>query len=64
MIRLVEVDLDRRLSDYLTHPLLANGATVRDALGMRSGIVSPNDAELDPMAQDLYRHWTMEEPWP
>ena len=64
VMRLVEegeVDLDNPMSDYVTHPLLANGATVRDALGMRSGIVDPNESELDPMVQDLYRHWTMEE---
>ena len=64
VMRLVEegeVDLDTPMSDYLTHPLLANGATVRDALGMRSGIADPNDSEIEPMLQDLYRHWTMEE---
>jgi D-alanyl-D-alanine carboxypeptidase len=44
LLRLVEtgtVDLDRPIADYIGQEFLANGATVRHVLGMRSGIGDP-----------------------
>ena len=56
-----QVDLDAPMSDYVEHPLTANGATVRDALGMRSGVRPHADSAVGPVIQDHDRHWTPEE---
>jgi CubicO group peptidase (beta-lactamase class C family) len=55
--------LDAPLSTYVADPAAGNGATVREALGMRSGIVDPPKAATDaffyalPLHPD--RHWSI-----
>lgn len=68
VMRLAEmgkVDLDAPLSTYVRHPLTANGATVRQALSMRSGLIDPPDAVFGAMvgaqASALRQRWTASE---
>ncbi len=51
------VDLDAPISDYVSHPLTSGGATVREVLAMRSGILDTDDSQFDVFVQDLDRHW-------
>lgn len=60
VMRLAEagrVDLDAAASTYLEHPQTANGATVRELLSMRSGIVEPPGEVFEPLETDFERHW-------
>jgi D-alanyl-D-alanine carboxypeptidase len=59
-----KIDLDAPLSKYVQHRLTSNGATVRQALTMTSGL--PDDTELDarllgPLFANPGRHWTPQE---
>jgi D-alanyl-D-alanine carboxypeptidase len=65
VMRLAEmgkVDLDAPLSTYIRHSLTANGATVRQTLSMRSGLIDPPDTALNAMvgtkASVARRRWT------
>jgi D-alanyl-D-alanine carboxypeptidase len=52
------IDLDAPISDYATLPFDADGATVRQVLGMRSGFpVDPIEQVLESAGQDLDRTW-------
>lgn len=57
-----KVDLDRRISAYVTLPVEDNGATVRELLAMRSGIREfvggPQESAAE---QQPDRHWTPEQ---
>jgi D-alanyl-D-alanine carboxypeptidase len=57
-----KVNLDAPLSTYIRHPLMANGATVREALSMRSGLIDPPDAAFEALlraeAASPRKHWT------
>jgi D-alanyl-D-alanine carboxypeptidase len=57
-----KVGLDLPMSTYVRHPLTANGATVRETLSMRSGLVDPPDAVFEAMVRAQMsapaRHWT------
>jgi D-alanyl-D-alanine carboxypeptidase len=59
------VDLDAPLSKYVQHRLTGNGATVRQALGMRSGLPGFTDQESQALLSAGLahpgRHWTMQE---
>jgi D-alanyl-D-alanine carboxypeptidase len=55
------VDLDAPMSRYVRHRLTANGATVRQALGMRTGLRNQDDRELDAVLRDPARRWTPEQ---
>jgi CubicO group peptidase (beta-lactamase class C family) len=56
------VDLDARLSTYVPLPVPDNGATVRQALAMRSGIRDHvTEASFEAMLREPDRHWTPEE---
>ena len=65
VMKLVEqgrLKLDAPLSTYVAEPVADNGATVREALGMRSGIVDPPKATDEFFAAlPLYpdRHWSL-----
>jgi D-alanyl-D-alanine carboxypeptidase len=55
------VDLDAPMSNYVEHRLTSNGATVREALGMRSGIRFREPDFLPVLAAGMAapgRHWT------
>ena len=57
-----KIDLDKPLSDYLGDlGGKANGATVREALGMRSGIPDTADASLAKLIAAPERVWTADE---
>lgn len=57
-----QVDLDAPISDYVTVPFDTGEATVRQVLGMRSGLpVDPGAQVLDAAAADLDRAWTTDE---
>jgi D-alanyl-D-alanine carboxypeptidase len=55
------VDLDAPMSRYVKHRLTSNGATVRETLGMRSGIRF-HERDLQAMLGAVFaapgRHWT------
>ncbi len=55
------VDLDAPISTYVSHPLTSGGATVREVLAMRSGILDVDESQTTVFAQDLERHWEPEE---
>jgi D-alanyl-D-alanine carboxypeptidase len=59
------VDLDAPVSSYLKHRLTANGATVRQVLGMHSGIAEVDAAGYQrinaAIKANCTRHWTMQE---
>jgi D-alanyl-D-alanine carboxypeptidase len=52
------VDLNAPLSKYIDHPLALTGATVRQALGMRSGLAEFGDAYDRAVRAGPGRHWT------
>jgi D-alanyl-D-alanine carboxypeptidase len=60
-----KINLDSPLSTYVAHPLTSNGATVRQALSMRSGLTDPPDAAFHALvaAQQAApaRRWTAPE---
>jgi D-alanyl-D-alanine carboxypeptidase len=55
-----KLDLEAPLSKYLHHRLAGNGATVRQALNMTSGVSGEAelDAALSQVSADPERHWT------
>ncbi len=56
------VDLDRPISDYVTLPFDAQGATVRQVLGMRSSFpVDPTDEVFASIGSDLGRSWSVQD---
>lgn len=65
VMRLVEagsVHLDTSLASYVHHPLLRNGATVRQVLSMRSGLSgSPLAAAVPGQEADPQHPWTIRE---
>ena len=53
------VNLDAPLADYISIPFDAKGATVRQALAMRSGFPEFTGADyMTALAADLHREWT------
>jgi CubicO group peptidase (beta-lactamase class C family) len=55
------VDLDAPMSRYVHHRLTANGATVRQALGMRSGLRDQDDRVIEAVLREPTRRWTPEQ---
>lgn len=55
------VDLDAPVTDYVTVPFDAQGATVRQLLGMRSGFPDPTDAVFAAASRDPQRAWTTQD---
>ena len=53
-----KVDLDKPASTYLPVPWLANGVTVRQLLGHRSGIHDAGDTAYPDLFSRPNRHWT------
>ena len=52
------LDLDAPASTYLDHPLLANGATVRQLLAHRSSIAEGEEAAYATMMSELGTRWS------